>query len=95
MRTSVLTAAALQAKIRAGERCGKLRYGYELAPDGKRLVPVPFEQRTIALLRHLRASGKTYRELVESLREQGIKTKSGGTNWKASTIHRILTRPIA
>ena len=37
---------ALQHKIRNGERCGsKVRFGYDLASDGRTLVPNSIEQR--------------------------------------------------
>ena len=42
------TRDALQHKIANGERCGKVRFGYDLAPDGKMLVPNPAEQTAIA-----------------------------------------------
>ena len=38
------TRAALQAKIRRGHRCGKVRFGYDLAADGKTLVKNDIEQ---------------------------------------------------
>lgn len=93
--TAERTKDALQGKIRRGERCGKVRYGYDLAEDGKKLVPNPVEQQIIGRLQKLRAHGKTYQELVNFLNELGIDTKERDSIWYPSTVHRILTRPIA
>jgi len=97
------TSDTLQGKIRRGERCGRVRYGYGLDEDGPRnpktglpmnLVPIEEEQRTIALMRRWKDEGREYREMVELLRQLGIETKSGGQIWLPATIHRILRRPI-
>jgi site-specific DNA recombinase len=58
------TSNALQGKISRGERCGRVRFGYKLAPDGKTLLPYPKEQRAIASMRSWRDQGMTYREMV-------------------------------
>ena len=83
----------MQGKIGRGERCGRLRFGYTLAADGKTLVPHPAEQKAIAFM-HGRAQGKTYREMIATLEELGIETKEPGSVWRPGVIHRILTRPI-
>jgi DNA invertase Pin-like site-specific DNA recombinase len=88
------TSDALQAKIRRGERCGRLRFGYDLADDGKTLIPNPHEQEAIARMRVWRAQGKTYRDLVQLVEDLGIDTKGGGI-WRPQTIRQILTRPVA
>jgi DNA invertase Pin-like site-specific DNA recombinase len=89
------TAEALQGKIGRGERCGRLRFGYDLGPDGKSLVPNPREQDAIACMRRWRSEGKTYRDMVALVTELGIDTKDPGSIWRPGVIHRILTRPIA
>jgi len=88
------TKNALQGKISRGERCGRLRFGHTLAPDGKTLVDHPGEQRAIAFMREWDAQGKTYREMIATLEELGIETKEPGGIWRPGVIHRILTRPI-
>jgi DNA invertase Pin-like site-specific DNA recombinase len=88
------TSDALQAKIRRGERCDRLRFGYDLGPDGKMLIPNPREQEAIARMRQWRAQGKTYRDLVRLVEDLGIDTKGGGI-WRPQTIRQILTRPVA
>jgi len=91
------TRDALQQKIRRGERCGKVRFGYDLGPDGVGLVPNEREQETIAMMRawdQLRRKHKlpTYRDMVAFLEELGIDTKDGGI-WRPATIRQILIRP--
>jgi site-specific DNA recombinase len=88
------TRDALQGKIRRGERCGKVRFGYDLATDGRSLVPNEDEQEAIAKMRAWKAAGKTYRDLARLLEEYGIDTKDGGI-WRPATIRQILLRPIA
>ena len=89
------TRDALQGKIGRGERCGKVRFGYFLASDGKTLVPDPEQQKAIAFMRQWEAQGKTYRDMCETLEEMGIETKDGGKVWRPGVVYKILTRPIA
>jgi site-specific DNA recombinase len=89
------TKDALQAKIGRGERCGKVRFGYDLAADGRTLVRNEREQETIRTMQGWRASGKKFKEMVAMMEELGIETKEGNRIWMPSTIHRILTRPVA
>jgi len=89
------TKDALQGKIGRGERCGKIRYGYELAKDGRSLIPNPKEQAMIAKMKAWRSQGWTYQKMVDELHQSGIETKEWGHIWYPSTLHRILTRPIA
>ena len=88
------TRDTLQSKIRRGERCGRVRFGYDLAGDGVNLVRNEREQEAIATLKEWKARGKTYRDLVAMIEELGIETKSGGV-WRPATIRQILLRPIA
>jgi len=88
------TANALQGKIKRGERCGRIRFGYTLAADGRTLVPHPAEQEAIAFMRQWKAQGRKYREMVADLEKMGIQTKEPGSVWRPGAIHRILTRPI-
>jgi site-specific DNA recombinase len=89
------TKDALQAKIAKGERCGRVRFGYDLAGDGKSLVPNPAEQAAIARMKEWKAQGMSYRDMVKLVEDLGIETKEGGRVWMPMTIRRILTRPIA
>jgi hypothetical protein len=54
----------LQHKITKGERCGKVRFGFNLAADGEHLEPNPTEQEAVALVKQLQAEGLTYRALA-------------------------------
>lgn len=85
------TKDALQHKIGKGERCGKVRFGYALAADGKTLVAVPSEQEAIELMKKLRAAGQTLRDIAAELNRRGIQTKEGG-QWKHTTVSGILAR---
>lgn len=86
------TRDALGHKIRKGERCGKVRFGYTLASDGKTLVPEPAEQEALALMRALRAEGQPLRKIAAELAARGIKSKEGNTEWTHTTVAGILKR---
>ena len=85
------TRDALQHKIANGERCGKVRFGYDLAADGKMLVANPVEQTAIALMRKLRAAGESLRAIASELNKRGIGTKEGRP-WKFTSIKGILAK---
>ena len=84
----------MRHKIRIGERCGKVRFGFDLASDGKTLVPNG-EQAAIALMASLRASGRTLRQIAAELTARGIPTKEGGMMWTHTAVGRILQRRAA
>lgn len=86
------TKDALQHKIRTGERCGKVRFGHDLAADGVRLVANPTEQDGLALLLELAAAGMPLRAIARELTARGIPTKEGRPAWDHSSIRRILRR---
>jgi site-specific DNA recombinase len=85
------TREALQHKIKNGQRVGKVKYGYDLADDGKTLVENQAEQIGLRLIRTLRHSGQTLRAISQELTARGISTKEGGP-WSHSAIQRILAR---
>jgi DNA invertase Pin-like site-specific DNA recombinase len=88
------TRDSLRYKISKGERCGKVRFGYDLAPDGVVLVPNATEQEAIALMKQLRAAGETFRAIAAELTRRGINTKEGGA-WQPMTVRNILARAVA
>lgn len=90
--TGERTREALRHKIRNGEHCGKVRFGYDVAPDGKTLVPNPAEQRAVVLMIDLRAAGYTLRQIAATLTARGIVTKEGGAVWTHTAVARILDR---
>ena len=88
------TKDALQHKIRKGERCGKVRFGYTLADDRTTLVEDPTEQEALQAIRRLKAAGQSLREIAAELTRSGIKTKEGNATWKHTTVARILQRTV-
>jgi DNA invertase Pin-like site-specific DNA recombinase len=85
------TKEALAHKLRRGERCGKVKFGYDLAPDGKTLVPNQGEQAALALIVEWRRAGYTLRGIAAELDAMGIKAK-GGKPWSMGSVARILAR---
>lgn len=83
------TREAMRDKIRRRERCGKVPYGFDLAHDGKTLIPNAQEQEAIRLIKKLRTDGKTLRYIAEELDHRGVATKEGG-RWACATVHHIL-----
>lgn len=88
------TRETLQHKIRSGERCGKVRFGFSLAADGKTLIPVPQEQEAIRAMRQLRDAGQTYRAIAAELNARGVSTKEGKP-WVHTSVKGILVRAAA
>ena len=85
------TKDALQFKIKKGERCGKVRFGYNLGGDGKMLVPNAVEQEAIRLMSQLRTAGKSYPGIAAELNVRGVQTKEGKP-WQPMTVRNILLR---
>jgi site-specific DNA recombinase len=90
--TAERTREALRHKIRNGERCGKLRFGYDLSADGKTLVENTAEQYAIALMRELRAAGYSLQQIADELTARNIRTKEGKCKWAHTAVNRILSR---
>lgn len=88
------TREALQHKIAKGEHCGNARFGYDIAPDGKTVVPNAAEQRALQIMRELRAGGMTLNGIATELGTLGVPTKRGGP-WNPIIIRRILKRGAA
>lgn len=86
------TKEALRHKISRRQRVGKVRFGYDLAPDGVSLVENPAEQQVVALMRDMRAAGCTLRRIAAALTAHGILTKEGNTQWQHQTVAYILRR---
>ena len=86
------TRDALQHKIRKGERCGKIRFGYHLAADGRTLEETPAEQEAIRLMQQLQAAGQSLRDIAAELTGRGILTKENNARWTHTAVARILER---
>jgi len=88
------TKDALRSKIARGERVGKVRFGHDLAPDGRTLVPNIRQQAAIAAMKEWRLQGKTYREMATLVAGLGIETAEGNLIWQPATVRRILERSV-
>lgn len=86
------TKDALQSKIRKGERCGKVRFGFRLDVDGRTLVPHAGEQEALQRVAELRAAGQSLRAIATELTRRGILTKEGKTRWTHTAVSRLLQR---
>jgi len=86
------TKEALRHKIKNGQRVGKVRFGYNLAPDGITLVENPAEQETLTFMRNLRAAGRTLREIAAELTARHIPTKERKSKWTHTAVAYILGR---
>jgi DNA invertase Pin-like site-specific DNA recombinase len=85
---------ALQHKIRKHERCGKVRFGFDLADNSVTLIPNASEQDTIRVMQELRAAGKSYRDIAAELNARGIPTKEGRP-WRHTSVKGILMSAAA
>jgi site-specific DNA recombinase len=84
------TRDALRHKIAKRERVGKVRFGFDLAADGKTLVANTAEQTAIALMHELRGQGLTLRAIAAELSVRGIPTKAGLSTWSNQAVRYIL-----
>ena len=89
--TGERTREALRHKVRSGQRCGKVRFSYDSAGDGK-LLPNPAEQQAIALMTDLLVAGHTLRQIAAELTARHIPTKEGGAAWTHTAVGQILDR---
>jgi site-specific DNA recombinase len=86
------TKEALRHKINSRQRVGKVRFGFDLAPDGTTLVENPAEQQTLAFMRSLRAAGRTLRQIAAELTARNIPTKERKSRWTHTAVAYILAR---
>lgn len=86
------TKAALSHLRKEGKRIsGRLPYGYDLASDGRTLLPNSHEQEGLRLILSLRKSGQGWRRIAAALNHQRIATKTGRV-WSPQAIGAILRR---
>lgn len=94
------TTEELTYKRQNNERCGSVRYGFDLDVNGPRhpesglptrLVRNECEQDVIATMIEGRQAGLSYRAIARNLEAAGIPTKKGGTTWHPETVKSILT----
>lgn len=72
-----------------GEKIGCLRYGYRVARDGKKLIPVKREQQTITIARRMRSRGRSYQRIADVLAERG-RMQRNGKPFHAIQVQRML-----
>ncbi len=84
------TRDALAHKRQRGERTGALPYGYALAPDGRRLVPMASELAVLRQIRAERARGKSLALIADDLNNECVPTKHRGRRWYPATIRSVL-----
>lgn len=82
------TKAALAAKRSRGEMTGAPPFGYRLGTDGVHLEPDDDEQAIVAQVRRLRQDGVTYREITDTLKLAGVRSR-GGRPLTLARIHAI------
>jgi site-specific DNA recombinase len=71
------TKAALHAKRGRGERCGGIPFGFQLAADGRSLMPNATEQATLAVVADCRRRRLSLRAIAAELNRRGYSTRSG------------------
>lgn len=85
------TKAALAAKKARGERVGGIPLGWQLAPDGRRLVPREDEQRVLDVLHTLHAASGNLSAVADELNRRGFRTRRGG-RWYRQYVALQLAR---
>jgi site-specific DNA recombinase len=84
---TVRTKTAMQRMRAKGERIGAIPYGYQLAADGVHFIEAPSEQAVIAIVRHLRAGGLSYRAIAAELNQRGLTNRAGGRFMATQVVH--------
>lgn len=82
------TSEALQHKRKTGQRAGQLPYGFNVAEDGKTLVQDEQALAAAAIVAGLKASGMTYRQIVDEMNRRVPPTQD--KKWHLSTVQKAL-----
>jgi len=86
--------------IQMGFREGRVRYqyrywlGYRKGADGKPEI-VPEEAEIIKQIFRLFLDGESTQHIADVLNQQGVKTISGGMEWRADAVWRILKNKVS
>lgn len=73
---------------------GLHRYGYRADPSRKELVPDEREQRVVARILSLRASGRTLSEIAAALDREGYPPRRAA-RWNHVSVSRIIKRTVS
>lgn len=87
--------AAMSVKKASGQLVGSVPYGYNLADDGITLIANEIEQKTLELIKKLRSSKLSFRQIAAELEKRSIMTKKGCTKWQAKTISNLCQQVAA
>lgn len=68
-------------------------YGYKWDTDNVRLIPDGNHQN-IKLIFDMALAGKTYDAIISELKERGIVSPAGLTDWNKHTLSRLLHEPV-
>jgi DNA invertase Pin-like site-specific DNA recombinase len=86
-KISERTKAALAAKARLGEKCGRTPYGKSNTGRGRQ-VPDAVQQLVIARMAAERNAGASYAEIARRLNADDIASPTGG-DWAETTVRRV------
>ncbi len=87
------TRSAMAVKRANGQRIGSVPYGYDLGPDGAKLVPNEAEQAVIAEIQAWRSARWTLEQIADELTTRSVPTKTGKSEcWTHQAVARILRR---
>jgi site-specific DNA recombinase len=87
------TAFALAHKRRTGAVYGPTPYGFRRV--GSALMRDEEQQAVLESVRAMRANGKSLRQIVAWLNENGIKTPRGSSTWYVNSLHQVLKSKAA
>jgi len=90
-RIRTRTREALAAKRAKGERTGSVPYGFALAADRVKLVPVATEQAVIATARAMHAEGYSLRDIAREFAARGHFSRTGRV-FQAVQVSRMVAR---
>jgi len=82
-----------RAKLKGLPAIPKNPYGYSWNKERTRLVPTS-EWPTANFICRAALEGMTLRSICQELFRRGVPSVTGRHQWKASTIHRILSNPL-
>ena len=88
------TRATLQFKREQGEVLGSMPYGYrESRREDNKMVQDRAQMAVVRRIARMRKKGVSFGKIAETLGEDGVPTKRGGT-WHPSTVSAIAKHPM-